>query len=1260
MKKNRIVTWLTSALLALVLVAGLMPGVALNADAAGTSTTGTVFVDGTALSYNLRIETLTITDYSGSENHDSDCGALLYSVRLLSPNNYRVSFKIRYEDNGYGRETQEFSMDLQLSGDCRNGRSVDLGTRTFTSGNTSYQITGSFSHSARNPAVHGGGTATCTELAACSICGMTYGEKNVDNHAWGNWSSNGNGTHTRVCSRDNTHTETKNCSGGTATCGAKAVCTGCSTAYGAVNPANHVWGEWTTTDTTHSRACTLDPTHTDSGNHDATAEGGAAATCTDPAVCGVCKESYGSALGHSLAYAKTADNVLKESCENCTHTAEATLTAEDKVYTGAAITDAAAITYGENWLGTEKPTAITCTDNTNVGTATAKITVEGKELSTTFAINPKALDTDIAKLSAASGTYTGEAHAPEVTLSYNGKTLIMGTDYTLSAWQGDMTTPGEHFITATGMSNFSETQQLTYTIEKAELTGVSVTQKGTLTYTGEDLTPEVTANATAKGGQTVSFTYSIAEGGTYGDIPVLAEAGQHTVYFKASALNHNDVTGSFTVTIGKAEPTVTPPAAVSGLAYDGTEKELITAGTSEHGTFQYRLSESDDWSDAIPTGTNAGSYTVYWKLVGDENHSDTTGSVSVNVGRTQTKLTAADFTYTAPEDLTYSGTAKAAKVEVSGKSGVGEITVKYNKDPINPGTYKVTIDVAQGTNYEAVTGLTSDAWTFTITKAVPVISWETLEYTYNGKAQGKAQVELVNGSYTGTVTYTYAKNGGTAVQGLPTDAGTYTVTAAVAAHGNYEAAAEEAEITIHAKSVNPTLVLSSDTYTYNGQAHEPAVKVKVGLAEIPASEYTVDYSDNTAVGAADVVVEDKEGGNYIFTKKVGVFLILPDASELEGVTAANVNSENQADIDAVQAAMKDKDITGAGVAAKAKWEALAKRCTDLEAAIADAAEGSETITDGVAALPENPTTDDLETVKDLLDTYEDIKGNLTEAEQEALAEEIETLKDLKTALDSAKAELKTVTDGVKALDPDDLEYADKATILKLKDKITKLEKNSSLSASDKFTLASAKSELQTLEAEFTEADKVTELLRDLPVSVTPEDTDERKTYLDAKKAYEDLGTDKNKVNPAAVKKLEALKDLLTNYRIIKGGYGRWAKGSTKGLSFTANGNYSEFAVVKVDGKTVSSSNYTSAKGSTVITLKPEYLKSLKLGTHTISISFDAGEFSGEAVGAFRTYNNYGNPFTGDNANVMLYAVLAVLSALCVTVLILIRRNKNKR
>ncbi|WP_417078508.1 InlB B-repeat-containing protein [Hominenteromicrobium sp.] len=65
-----------------------------------------------------------------------------------------------------------------------------------------------------------------------SLSKTIYAIWEVHNHSWGEWTSNGNGTHTRTCTADSSHTETGNCSGGKATSTEKAVCETCHTAYG--------------------------------------------------------------------------------------------------------------------------------------------------------------------------------------------------------------------------------------------------------------------------------------------------------------------------------------------------------------------------------------------------------------------------------------------------------------------------------------------------------------------------------------------------------------------------------------------------------------------------------------------------------------------------------------------------------------------------------------------------------------------------------------------------------------------------------------------------------------------------------------------------------------------------------------------------------------------------------------------------------------------------------------------------------------------
>lgn len=101
-------------------------------------------------------------------------------------------------------------------------------------------------------------------------------------HNYGAWVSNGNGTHTRTCTTGS-HSETENCSGGTATCENKAVCSVCGAEYG--EKPGHNYGEvkytWTDNSCKAERVCKNDNTHIESETVTATAEEIKAATCKE-------------------------------------------------------------------------------------------------------------------------------------------------------------------------------------------------------------------------------------------------------------------------------------------------------------------------------------------------------------------------------------------------------------------------------------------------------------------------------------------------------------------------------------------------------------------------------------------------------------------------------------------------------------------------------------------------------------------------------------------------------------------------------------------------------------------------------------------------------------------------------------------------------------------------------------------------------------------------------------------------------------------
>ena len=169
--------------------------------------------------------------------------------------------------------------------------------------------------------VHSGGTQgpTCTEGKICEKCGAEYG---VLGHDWGAWTPNyaSNGTHTRRCKRCNAE-ETGSCSGGYATCDTLGMCNTCGGSY----YGGHAWGEWSSAGNgTHTRSCTNYCREVDTAKCT-----GGKATCTTKAVCEVCDTEYGEKdpnnhdLVHFRAKAPTCTEIgwdAYEACSRCDHT----------------------------------------------------------------------------------------------------------------------------------------------------------------------------------------------------------------------------------------------------------------------------------------------------------------------------------------------------------------------------------------------------------------------------------------------------------------------------------------------------------------------------------------------------------------------------------------------------------------------------------------------------------------------------------------------------------------------------------------------------------------------------------------------------------------------------------------------------------------------------------------------------------------------------------------------------------------------------
>ena len=240
-------------------------------------------------------------------------------------------------------------------------------------------------------------------------------------------------------------------------------------------------------------------------------------------------------------------------------------------------------------------------------------------------------------------TYTGSAIKPVVTITDGENTLTLGTNYTIE--YSENINAGTANATITGTGAYEGTVTATFTIKpkSVKVSGITASDKtydgttdATLNYAGaafdgicagDALTVTATGafeNADAGIGKTVNIS-DITLGGSSASNYVIAAGSQRTA----------------TASISKADSTVTTnPTEISGLVYNATAQKLVTAGSATGGTFYYALGTATEatepYTTTIPTATNAGTYYVWYKVVGDANHNDVAAqSITVIIGKAQ-------------------------------------------------------------------------------------------------------------------------------------------------------------------------------------------------------------------------------------------------------------------------------------------------------------------------------------------------------------------------------------------------------------------------------------------------------------------------------------------------------------------------------------------------------------------------------------------------------------------------------------------------
>ena len=323
---------------------------------------------------------------------------------------------------------------------------------------------------------------------------------------------------------------------------------------------------------------------------------------------------------------------------------------------------------------------------------------------------------DAAIAAADGGTVKLLANADEITinsplkLNLNGKTaakLTVTGDVTLASLlpEGYVFKSGSTWI-----SDLSSTELTNVSMAKIPIKSMNYPTEMSMTYGGAGTLLVNVKKETGTGA--VSFQWYKVEDGkatavgsattkNQFDLSALKlSAGNHTFRFSATCDGYEKMSQDIVVTVQKADISasrITPPTAQENLTYTGQEQALITAGSvTDYGTMQYSLTENGTYSQVIPAGTDAGAYTVWYRVIGDENHNDTTpASVAVRIGK---------------KPLTLSGVTAASK-PYDGTTNADISSVTFDKVTLNRGTdYTVTANfddasVGSGKNVTATVTL---------------------------------------------------------------------------------------------------------------------------------------------------------------------------------------------------------------------------------------------------------------------------------------------------------------------------------------------------------------------------------------------------------------------------------------------------------------------------------------------------------------------------------------------------------------------------
>ena len=318
----------------------------------------------------------------------------------------------------------------------------------------------------------------------------------------------------------------------------------------------------------------------------------------------------------SLGYVEKTFRIIKL----LTHSDITIATIPDQTYSGSEICPEISVKDGETTLILGTDYTVECANNVSAGTANMTITGMGDypgSVSKTFEIlkaplTVTALNDTIVygdDLSFAGVVYSGFVGEEDVSV-LNG-TLAYECKYDRGGAAGkyDITPSG---LTAENYDIEFVTGELTV---EPKVVSIAWGEQTVFVYNGSEQIPTATAEGLLEGDNCeLTVTGAAKNAGNY----TATVTGLSNPNYKMRA---SDTKQDFEIL--KADPTmVKAPVAVENLVYSGKAQTLVVAGDAQNGVMVYKLEGADSYTDALPSATEAGDYTVYFMVRGDENYKD--------------------------------------------------------------------------------------------------------------------------------------------------------------------------------------------------------------------------------------------------------------------------------------------------------------------------------------------------------------------------------------------------------------------------------------------------------------------------------------------------------------------------------------------------------------------------------------------------------------------------------------------------------------